>query len=78
MATHNRRRALQHLHRAELAAAEWADDIRQGAEARVGSHEADAVITDALYNEALDLYRQIRMAAEAFAEHAARIERGGR
>lgn len=78
MASRESRRVLEHLRRAETAAAEWADDIRQVAEARVGSCDTDAVLTDARYNAALDLYRQIRLAVEACAEHASHIERGER
>ncbi|WP_435120171.1 hypothetical protein [Amycolatopsis thermoflava] len=76
--TDPRSRAAQKLAEAEQAVSDWADGIRQGAERRVGSSEPDDVVTDAAYSQALALFRLVRNAATAFADHAEQIERGDR
>ncbi|WP_157358559.1 hypothetical protein [Amycolatopsis sp. ATCC 39116] len=73
-----RRLAVRKLAEAEQAVSEWADVIRQGAERRLGSGEAEDVVADAAYGQALALFRLVRNAATAFTEHAEQIERGGR
>ncbi|OXM74547.1 hypothetical protein [Amycolatopsis thermalba] len=69
---------MRKLAEAELAVSDWADVIRQGAERRVGSHDAEAVVADAAYSQALALFRLVGNAAAAFTAHAEEIERGGR
>jgi len=73
-----RRQALRLLAAADMAVSVWADGIRQGAEKRVGSHDSETVVTDDIYGQALALYRLVHNPAEAFADHAEQIERGGR
>ncbi|GAB3580346.1 hypothetical protein GCM10027445_50490 [Amycolatopsis endophytica] len=63
---------------AEYAVTQWTSVVREGAEGRVGSMEAEAVITDEIYCQALELSDLVHRAAAAFRARAEQIERGGR
>ncbi|WP_199430839.1 hypothetical protein [Qaidamihabitans albus] len=71
-----RQRALREWRMASHAVGDWLDLIRQGAEKRVGSAEADDVVCDPAYNDALRIYAALGGEEGRFASRAAAIEAG--
>ncbi len=77
-AAQERERVLAKLRAGREHLETWANLIRQGAEQRVGSMEAEDVVQDATYAAALDLYGDVCEAVCRFAALAPEIERGER
>lgn len=68
--------ALRKLREALRAVDTWVGFVRQAAEQRVGSAEADAVVSDPAYAAALGLWEALHASHYRFASRAAAIEAG--